>query len=252
MRTAIVTGSSRNIGRAVARELAGRGLAVVANGASDSDALRSVVAQLEREGVNAVGVPGDVRDPATVRRLLGAARELGGGPDVLVHVPAIRPVQPFLEITAEDWHHVMSVNLGSLFHLAQAVLPWMLERSWGRIVGFSGARAVTGHRTGAHVVASKAGVVGLIRGIAYEYADRGVTANVVVPGVIDTARAAAFEVAGGRTFEATQKPAEHDLPPVGRLGTPQEIGQLCAYLASDEAAFVTGQSLHINGGSQFY
>jgi 3-oxoacyl-[acyl-carrier protein] reductase len=251
-RTAIVTGGARNIGRGVVLELARDGHDLVVNARTDSDALRRTVEQARTAGVHAVAVPGDVADPGLAPYLVEVADDRFGGADVLVHVPAIRPVQPFLETTRDDWTQVLETNLGSLYSACQAVLPGMLDRGWGRIVGFSGAKAFSGHRIGAHVAASKAGVVGLIRGIAYEFAAHGVTANVVVPGPFDTERAEAFELGGGRRFAAAGTPRGRALPPVGRLGQPEEVGRLCAYLVSEGAGFVTGQSLHINGGVAFH
>ncbi len=128
----------------------------------------------------------------------------------------------------------------------------MVEQGWGRIIGFSGAKAFRGHRIGAHVTSSKAAVVGLLRGVAYEFADAGITANTVVPGPFDTERPDAIDLPSGRSFAVAGPPSGRALPPVGRLGRLEEIGHLCAYLASDEAAFVTGQALHINGGVDFY
>ena len=251
-RTAIVTGGSRNIGRAVVLELAARGYTVVVNARTHSDALDATVEDARAAGGDAVAVPGDVADPTLAPTLVAAAMERTGRADILVHVPAIRPVQPFLETSPDDFDEVLRVNLRSLYLACRAVLPVMLEQRWGRIIGFSGAKAFRGHRIGAHVAASKAGVVGLIRGLAYEFGDQGITANVVVPGPFDTERADGFELASGRRYGAAGSPAGRNLPPVGRLGDPSEVGHLCAYLVSDEAGFVTGQSLHINGGVDFY
>jgi 3-oxoacyl-[acyl-carrier protein] reductase len=250
-RAAIVTGGSRNIGRAVALELARVGHDLVVNSRSGGDALEATLAAARAAGAEAVGEPGDVVDPDLGRRLVARGEEAFGRVDVLVHVPAIRPVQPFLDTTRADWEQVLATNLGSLFTMCQAVLPGMVDRGWGRIVGFSGAKAFSGHRIGAHVAASKAGVVGLIRGLAYEFAGAGITANVIVPGPFETERAGGFEV-GGRRFEAAGTPSGRSLPPVGRLGQPEEVGRLCAYLVSEDAGFLTGQSVHINGGVAFH
>ena len=251
-RTAIVTGASRNIGRAVVLELARRGYHVVLNARTDSEDLRRTAGEVAALAPSSTVVVGDVADADVAPALVAAATDLQGRADILVHVPAVRPLQPFLEMEPEDWDHVLATNLTSLYHAARAVLPEMVEQGWGRIIGFSGAKAFRGHRIGAHVSASKAGVVGLLRVLAYEFGDRGITANVIVPGPFDTTRADAFSVGDGREYAAAGAPTGRALPPVGRLGDPAEIGHLCAYLVSEEAGFVTGQCHHINGGVDFY
>jgi NAD(P)-dependent dehydrogenase (short-subunit alcohol dehydrogenase family) len=128
----------------------------------------------------------------------------------------------------------------------------MVTRGWGRIVGFSGARAFSGEQLGGHVTASKAGVVHLLRSIAFEFADRGITANTVVPGPIDTSRPDTYPVGGGERVAVTAPTSGAALPPIGRRGTPEEVARACAFLVSDDASYVTGQALHVNGGKHFY
>jgi 3-oxoacyl-[acyl-carrier protein] reductase len=251
-RTALVTGASRNIGRAIALELADRGHRLVLNGRADRQELDATVAAAEERGAEAVGVLGDVADPATSEALVAAAQDRFRSVDVLVHVPAVRPHQPFLEISPEDWRQVLATNLDSLFHLCRSTLPGMVESGWGRIVGFSGARAFSGEQLGGHVTASKAGVVHLLRSIAFEFADRGITANTVVPGPIDTSRPDTYPVGGGERVAVTAPTSGAALPPIGRRGTPEEVARACAFLVSDDASYVTGQALHVNGGKHFY
>lgn len=251
-RTALVTGASRNIGRAVALELAGRGHRLVLHGRADRDRLDATVAAVRAHGADAIGVLGDIADPATSAALLTAAHERFGPLEVLVHAPALRPPQPFLEISTEDWRHVLATNLDAMFHLCRAVLPDMAQGGWGRIVGFSGARAFSGQQLGGHVAASKAGVVHLLRSIAYEFGDRGITANTLVPGPIDTERPEGYPVGGGRQVAAAAPTSGAALPPIGRRGTPEEVARTCAFLVSEDGSYVTGQSIHVNGGAHFY
>lgn len=251
-RTAIVTGASKNIGRAIAIELAERGHRLVLNGRSDRAALDDTVAAVEERGAEAVGVLGDVAEPDTGTSLIEAAHERFGSVDILVHAPAVRPHQPFLEISPDDWRQVLATNLDSLFHLCRVTLPDMVSGGWGRILGFSGARAFSGEQLGGHVTASKAGATHLLRSIAFEFADRGITANTVVPGPIDTHRPEAYPVGDGGSVTVAAPTSGASLPPIGRRGTPEEVARVCAFLVSDEASYLTGQAIHVNGGKHFY
>jgi NAD(P)-dependent dehydrogenase (short-subunit alcohol dehydrogenase family) len=155
-------------------------------------------------------------------------------------------VRPFLSITEEQWHEVLETNLSGAFHLSQAVLPAMVERGYGRVLWFSGMGSFTGAPRHADSLAAKMGLLGMTRSLAKEFAEAGITVNVIVPGVIDTER-------GGSRSTGRSSADEHvpvlAMPPVGRFGTQAEIAELCAFLASDLAGFVTGQALHVNGGA---
>lgn len=247
-RVAVVTGAARNIGRAVALMFAAHDYDLVLNSRSDSDDLQRCVAGAEDAGARVSVVVGDVADRTLAHRVVSVAQETFQGVDVLVHVPSARPVQPFHEIEQEDWDGTFQTNTSSLFWLCQAVLPGMVDRGWGRIIGFSGAQMVKGEKS-AHVAASKAAVIGMIHSLAIEYAPHGITANIVVPGTIDTERASEYWLGDAGRKRAALAPSSLSLPPVGRMGRPEEVARLCAYIASDDAGFVTGQSLHINGGS---
>lgn len=246
-RVALVAGASRNIGRQVALELAEAGHDVALNALNDSDALRAVEEEVQSLGRRAVRCPGDVGDPEVARAVVAQAASELGPVGTLVHTIGIRPRGSFLEVTPEDWDHVMRVNLTSLFLLMREVLPGMVDAGWGRIVALSGRNSVLGLKKGGHVSASKTGMEGLVLSVSHEFAPKGVTANIVVPGTIDTTREA---------WDTRQAPAPtgagggggDELPPVGRLGTTHDIAAMCAFLASDDAGFVTGQVIHVNGG----
>jgi len=246
-RVALVAGASRNIGRKVALELAEAGYDVALNARNDGDALRQVEDEVRALGRRAVRCAGDVGDPAVAEEVIGRAHAELGTVHTLVHTIGIRPRGTFLEVTPEDWDHVMRVNLTSLFLLMRGVIPGMVDAGWGRIVALSGRNSVLGLKKGGHVSASKTGMEGLILSVSHEFAPKGITANIVVPGTIDTTR---------ESWDARSAPAPtgasggggDELPPVGRLGTTHDIAAMCAFLASDDAGFVTGQVIHVNGG----
>ncbi|MEX1156593.1 MAG: SDR family oxidoreductase [Chloroflexota bacterium] len=246
-RVALVTGASRNMGRAIALELGRRGVDVALNARANQAELQAAVDDVQALGVRATGLLGDVGDRDVVRSMVRQAGEELGAVNILVHTVAVRPKGPFLDVTADDWRRVVTINLDSLFHLTQAVLPAMVEGSWGRILAFSGEKAYGGYHAGGHASATKHAVIGLTRSLAREFAPSGVTANTVVPGPFDTQHATEWVLGDDRRLPAGA-PSHATLPPVGRLGRVDEVAGLCGYLTSPEAAFVTGQSIHINGG----
>ncbi len=248
-KTALVTGAGRNFGRYIALELARQGAAVAVNTRANRGELEGVVKEIRDIGVKSVGVLGDVGVRADVDRMVQEATQAVGSIDILVNNVAIRPSQPFLEITEEDWRRVIDVNLYGPFYTSRALVPFMVERGWGRIINFSGAASFYGGRGRAHVTASKIGIIGLTRALALEFAPKGITANTIVPGSFDTDRTTEWHMGEGRSHPAPAVDrSKRRGPPVGRLGESQEIADLCAFLASPDAAFITGQTIHINGG----
>jgi 3-oxoacyl-[acyl-carrier protein] reductase len=233
---AIVTGAGRNIGRAIAIELARWGADVVVLVRTSRDEAESVAAEVRAEGRHALAVMADVRDRKTVASAVAEATSLGP-PTILVNNAAVRVERPFLELTDADWREVTGVVVDGAFTCTQQVLPHMLTAGWGRIVNIAGLSGQTGARHRAHVVTAKAGLIGLTKALAAEYAADHITVNAVSPGMIDTTRPHGTpQHHAGRT------------PPVGRLGDPREIAAAVRYLVSHEAAYVTGQTMNVNGG----
>ena len=240
-RTAIVTGAGQGMGKAVAIALARRGANVVVNDRSEESAVRTA-SDLGALGADVIAVPADVRDGGAVRRMVEQAVDRFGAVAILVNnAGALRPT-PVIDIDEEEWDFIIDVNLKGTFLCSQAVLPTMQQAGWGRIVNFSSTAGKNVSTVGgAHYTAAKAGILGFTRHLAKEVAADGITVNAVCPGLIDTemvrntiddGRIAAYE----RSF------------PIPRLGRPDEVAELVAFLASDRAAYITGASLDINGG----
>jgi 3-oxoacyl-[acyl-carrier protein] reductase len=245
-RTALITGSGRNIGRAIAQALAAQGANVVVNGHADRAAVDAVVAELRATGAQAEGVMADVSDDAEVARLVAAAHERFGALDIVVSNVGIRRKQPFLEITPAQWREVMGTNLDAAFLLARHAIPAMRERRWGRIVlisGFDGFWGQVSER--AHNITAKAGLHGLAMALAREFGPDGITANTVAPGAIDTIR-------DWSQYTHQQRERIEAEIPLGRYGRPEEVAAACELLCSDRGGFISGQVIHVNGGHYMY
>lgn len=238
-RSAFVSGSGRNIGRAVALRLAQAGVDVVVNGRSDQAACEAVADEVRALGVQAQVLMGDVGVLSEARRLAEAALARFGTIDILVNNAGLRPHQPLLSISDSDWTAVLDTNLGSCFWLSRAFLPGMVERRWGRIVNFSGMNSIRGAVGYAHIAAAKHGGWGLAKSIATEFGPHGITANIVSPGPIrqDGQEGADTSVQAGRLGV-----------PLGRTGLPAEVAAAVALLCSDEGGFISGQMIAVNGG----
>ena len=246
-RTALITGASRNIGRAIALAYAAEGADLVLNTRANRDELEAVAAECRKAGVRVVAALADVADAAAVDAMVARGVAELGAIDVLVCNAAIRPHKSLAETSLEDWHHVLGVNLHSAFYLARAVVPGMKERRRGSIIALGGLSSLTGRPNTAAVTAAKTGVLGLIRALAAELGPSGIRANVVMPGFIDTERRYA------EWYPEFQKsppgsPEQLKQIPLGRLGRPEDIADACVFLASDASAYVTGDTLRVMGG----
>jgi len=240
--TAFISGAGKNIGREVALALARQGMNIVVNGRGDSAACDAVVADVKALGADAVALMGDVGSAAEVKRMADEALACFGRVDVLVHNAAIRPSKPLIEMSDQDWHRVLDTNLNAAFYLARAFAPGMIEGGWGRIVNFTGMNAMHGYAGRAPVSASKHGQWGLTKALAKELGPKGITVNAISPGPIATARES--------EAEAQHIQSQAARVPLGRLGKPEEIAALCAFLCSDGGGFVNGQMIAANGGAE--
>jgi len=243
-RVAVVTGAASGMGLAIARHLAARGDRV---GLLDvqAEAVLEAAAGLREAGFRAIGAEADVSDRAAVDAALEKVRAELGPIRIMITAAGLDAFERFGEITAESWERVVAVNLTGTFHCLQAALPDMLEAGWGRMVTISSSSAQSGAPRMAHYVAAKAGVIGLTRALALELARHGITVNVVPPGMIDTPMLR--RAAAGGDIGTLEKTAARAVP-VGRPGTPEEVAATCGFLCSDEAAFITGQVIGVNGG----
>ncbi len=245
-RTAVVTGSGRNIGRAIAIALADQGANLVINGHADRAAVDAVVAEITGRGGRAIGVMADVGSDGDVAAMIASAVAAFGSVDIAVSNVAIRRMQPFLEITPGQWDEVLRTNLTAAFYLSRHAIPLMRERKWGRIVLISGFDGFWGHVTHrAHNVTAKAGLHGLAMALAREFGPDNITANTVAPGAIDTVRDWTQYV------HQPREKIEREIP-VGRFGKVEEVAAACELLCSERGGFISGQVLHVNGGHYMY
>ena len=235
-KTALVTGATGGIGEAIARALHGQGATVAISGTRREklDALAAALAT--RVHVLAC----DLADKEAVEALVPAAETAMGQLDILVNNAGITRDNIFMRLRDEDWDAVIAVDLTAGFRLARAAVRGMMRRRAGRIIGISSVVGVTGNPGQGNYAAAKAGMIGMTKALAYEVASRGVTVNCIAPGFIETAMTSALN--------EKQRDAILARVPAGRLGSPAEVGALAVFLASDEAAYVTGQTLHVNGG----
>ena len=243
-RVALVTGSGRNIGRAIILKLAAEGANVVVNARSNREEAESVAAEAAALGVESLAVVADVADEPQVGGMFAAAIERFGKVDILVSNAAIRPHKPFLELTLEDYERVRGVVLDGAFYCARAAIPSMKRNGSGRIVFLTGDGAWNGSAQRSHVSAAKMGVVGLARGLASEFAPDNIRVNVVSPGRIDTTRDLAWY--------PQQNMADTSVIPLGRLGAVDDIAAACVFLVTDDCGFITGQTIHVNGGTAYF
>lgn len=236
-KTALVTGASGGIGGAIARALHGQGAAVVLSG-TRAGALESLRDELATRAFIAAC---NLSDTASVEGLPRAAEDAAGAPiDILVNNAGITRDNLFMRMKDEEWDQVIAVNLTAAFRLSRAVLRGMMKKRWGRIIQVSSVVGATGNPGQGNYAAAKAGLAGMSKSLAAEVASRGITVNLVAPGFIGTAMTEVLNDQQKETIKARI--------PLGRMGAPEEIAAAVVYLASQEAAYVTGETVHVNGG----
>jgi len=242
-RIAIVTGGGSGIGLAISERLASDG-AAVAIFDRDGDASEGAAAKIAASGGSAIGLTVDVTDRSGIDAGVAEVRERLGAATILVNNAGLQGFDKFLNISVELWNQILAVSLTGTFHCCQAVVPDMVEAGWGRIVNISSSSAHSGQPLMTHYVAAKAGVIGFTKALALELGPKGITVNTIPPGFIDTPmlrRAEEKGLLGDVDAHAARTP-------VRRIGRPEDIAAACAFLVRDEASFITGQVIGVNGG----
>jgi 3-oxoacyl-[acyl-carrier protein] reductase len=237
---AFVSGATRNIGRAIAEDLAAAGAAIAVCGRSDATAADEIVAGIRHRGGRAIPLLGDVRDRAQVQAMVAATRSQLGPISILVNCAAVREETPFADIVLADWQRILGIVLDGAFNLSQEVLSDMRGKG-GTIVNIGGETGHTGARERAHVVTAKAGLAGFTKALALDLAPDRITVNCVVPGAMDTAGSSMKRHAGTQ-FKQKR------LPPIGRRGEAWEVAAMVRMLCGPGARYITGQAIHVNGG----
>lgn len=239
-RAALITGSSRGIGRAIALQLARQGASIAVNYLSNEDAAKEVQETIRSYEGQAVIVQGDVSDPGQAERVVDTAQESFGRLDILVNNAGFNRDTLLLRMSVQDWDEVMSTNLRAAFLCTKAALRHMLKQRSGRVINIGSVSGIAGNAGQANYAAAKAGLVGFTKAVAREMGSRGITCNIVVPGLVQT------ELTEHIPKQVRDMAMERIF--VGRLGTPDDIAASVAFLASDGASYISGQSLVVDGG----
>jgi 3-oxoacyl-[acyl-carrier protein] reductase len=240
-KVAIVTGSARGIGKAIALKLAEVGADVVVNDiAAAADALEGTAKEIRALNRKALAVTADVSSSADVARLIEAAATTMGRIDILVNNAGVTRDSLLMRMSDEDWDTVLNIDLKSAFLCTRAVLRLMMKQRWGRIVSIASVVGIMGNAGQANYASAKAGIIGLTRSIAKEVGSRGITANAIAPGFIETRMT--------EQLDEKQRQALVQRIPLGSIGTPRDVAEAVAFLASEEAKYITGQVLGIDGG----
>ena len=241
-KVALVTGSARNIGRATVEELARAGASVVINSLQAKDLCEEVADGINAAGGEAIVVMADVRDPHQVGAMAAAITEAFGGIDIVVHNAAVRSNQSFSEIDHQTFSHIIDLSIHGCFHLAKATMSSMIERGGGSFIGVGGMTSLAGLKGRSHVMAAKMGLNAFIRGLALDLAEYNIRANQVVVGHYQTLRER-------NPSSAPQRSAADTEVPLGRKGLPQDMANLIRFLVGPGASYITGQTVHSNGGA---
>ena len=240
MKVALVTGASRGIGRAIALSLASDGLAVAVHYDKSADAAQKVVSEITESGGTAIAFQGNLASPDVPADLVARVKSQLGSIDILVNNAAVMTDSSIAEMSDEMWDETIAVNLSAVFKLTRACIPAMVENKWGRIISISSQVAQTGSANHAHYSATKASLLGFTYSAAKELGASGITANVVLPGRIETDMISVRSV--GRMDEWMSQ------TPLGRLGKPEEVAGVVTFLASVESSYITGAAINVNGG----
>ncbi len=239
-RVAIVTGSGRGIGRAIALKLAEVGATVVVNDIGKAELVENVAGEIKAMNRQSLAVLADVSSLPDVARLVEETIATYGKVDILVNNAGIVRDQLVVRMSDEDWDRVLNVNLKSVFLCTRAVLRHMIRQRWGRIISIASIVGVVGNKGQANYASAKAGIIGFTRTVAKEVASRGITANAIAPGFIDTDMTQRLE-------EDWKQELKRQIP-LGYFGSPQDVAEAVAFLASEEARYITGQVLNVDGG----
>jgi len=239
-RAAIVTGSGRGIGRAIALKLAEAGASVVVNDIGEASVVEGVVTEIRAMNRPGLAVLADVSLSSDVDRMVETAVATFGKIDILVNNAGITRDQLLLRMSEEDWDRVMDIDLKSVFLCTRAVLRHMVRQRWGRIISIASIVGIIGNAGQTNYASAKAGIIGFTRSIAKEVASRGITANAIAPGFIDTQMT--------QQLKEEQRQELMRRIPLGYLGTPRDVAEAVAFLASEEARYITGQVLNVDGG----
>jgi 3-oxoacyl-[acyl-carrier protein] reductase len=238
-RIALITGASRGIGAGIMDEMLARGATVVGTATSEQGA-SGISDRIAAAGGQGSGQVVDVADGQAVTELLKTVGELHGAPQILINNAGITRDQLLLRMSDDDWEAIMTTNLQSVFRLTKACVRGMMKARWGRIINVASVVGVTGNAGQANYAAAKAGIIGFTKSVAKEIGSRGITANVIAPGFIDTDMT--------RSLDDGQRQALLSQVPLGRLGAVEDIAKAVGFLASDDAGYLTGETLHVNGG----
>lgn len=239
-KTAIITGSSRGIGKAIALKLGQMGANVVLNGASSSDALNRTCEELKAEGINVVATIGDVRKVEDVEAMFKAAEDAFGSVDILVNNAGITKDKLIMRMSESEWDDVLDINLKGAFLCTKSATKIMMKQKKGKIINITSVAGIMGNSSQANYAASKAGLIGLTKSTAKELASRGINCNAVAPGFIDTEMT--------DVLPENVKENYINCIPQKRYGTPSDVANAVGFLVSDEANYITGQVIHIDGG----
>jgi len=239
-RVAIITGASRGIGRAVALKLARDGAKVVVNYAGNVEKAQEVVDTIKEFGGEAIAVQADVSSPQEVEAMVEKVMEHFGQVDILVNNAGITRDTLLMRMKEEDWDAVMNTNLKGVYNCSKAVIRVMMKQRWGRIINITSVVGLMGNAGQANYAAAKAGIIGFTKSVAKELGSRGITVNAVAPGFIETDMTA--------VLNDELKAALKEQIPLQRLGAPEDIAHLVAFLASDHAGYITGQTINVDGG----